>query len=71
MAEKITWQAEIKGLMFAHSIKSKDVAKQLDCSEEWISKLFNGKATSRDAEERIRAAVDDIIRERSIANAEG
>lgn len=67
----MTWQAEVKSLMFAHSIKSKDVAKQLDYSEEWISKLFNGKATSKKAEEQIRAAVDDIIRERSIENAEG
>lgn len=67
----MTWQAEVKGLMFAHSIKSKDVAKHLDCSEEWISKLFNGKATSKDAEERIRTAVDDIIRERRFENADG
>ena len=71
MTEKITWQAEVKGLMYRHSIMNKDIAKHLGCSDEWIAKLFTGKATSRDAEERIRTAVDDIIRERSIENAEG
>lgn len=71
MAEKITWQAEVKGLMYRHSIMNKDIAKHLGYSDGWIAKLFTGKATSRYAEERIRTAVDDIIRERSIENAEG
>lgn len=71
MTEKITWQAEVKGLMYRHSIMNKDIAKHLGCSDEWIAKLFTGKATSRDAEERIRTAVDDIIKERRLANAEG
>lgn len=70
MAE-ISWQAELKGLMYRHSIMNKDIAKHIGCSDEWIAKLFTGKATSRDAEEKIRTAVDEIIRERSIANAEG
>ena len=67
----MTWQAELKGLMYRHSIMNKDIAKHLGCSDEWIAKMFTGKRTPHDAEERLRKAVDDIIRERSIENAEG
>ena len=67
----MTWQAELKGLMYRHSIMNKDIAKYLGFSEGWIAKMFTGKRTPHDAEERLRKAVDDIIRERSIENAEG
>lgn len=66
----MTWQAEVKSLMFANSIKNKDIAERLDFSEEWVSKLFNGKATSKTAEEKMRWAVDEIIKERSGKDAE-
>ncbi len=66
----MTWQTEVKSLMFANSIKNKDIAERLDFSEEWVSKLFNGKATSKTAEEKMRWAVEEIIRERSGKDAE-
>ena len=50
--------------MYSHSIMNKDIAKHLECSEEWVAKLFTGKATSKDAEEKIRNAVSEIIKER-------
>ena len=70
MAE-ITWQAEVKGLMYRYGIMNKDIAERLGLSEGYVAKLFTGKYEVKDGEDRIRTAVDDIIRERSIANAEG
>lgn len=56
--------------MYSHSIMNKDIAKHLECSEEWVAKLFTGKATSKDAEEKIRNAVSEIIKERSGDNGD-
>lgn len=67
----MTWQAELKGLMYAHDIKNVDVAKKLGFGTQYVASVFTGKRTAPNAEERFRAAVDDIIRERSIENAEG
>lgn len=67
----MTWQAEVKGLMYRHDIKNKDIAERLGIGSQYVASIFTGKRTPPDAEERIRTAVDDIIRERSIANAEG
>lgn len=70
MAE-ISWQGELKGLMYRHSIQNKDIAEKIGCSNEWVAKMFTGKRTPHDAEERLRKAVDDIIRERRFENADG
>lgn len=71
MTEKITWQAEVKGLMYRYDIKNTDIAERLGIGSQYVASIFTGKKTPPDAEERFRAAVDDIIRERSIENAEG
>lgn len=67
----MTWQAELKGLMYAHDIKNTDIADRLGVGKEYVASIFTGKKIARNAEERFRAAVDDIIRERSLENAEG
>ena len=70
MAE-ISWQAELKGLMYRYDIRNTDIADRLGLGKEYVASVFTGKRTPPDAEERFRAAVDAIIEERSIANAEG
>ena len=67
----MTWQAEVKGLMYRYGIQNKDIADRLGIGTQYVASIFTGKKTPPDAEERFRKAVDDIIRERRFENADG
>lgn len=58
------WQGQVKGIMYSEGITNLDIAEKLNLSPYYISKLFTGKYTAKDGEERIRWAVNEIIRER-------
>ena len=58
------WIAEVAGKMHINRVTNIDVARKLDVTPQYISAILNGKKSPKGVEERITAAVDDIIAER-------
>ena len=50
--------------MKANRIKQKDIANKLECTEQYLSMVFNGKKNSSVIFDRINTAIDEIIAER-------
>lgn len=62
MPEK--WTGDIVALLHLHRLNKSDLALQLGCTAEWVSMVLNGKRSPEGAEEKFRAAVDELIKER-------
>lgn len=60
-----SWQAEVKGQMYASGIRNIDVAEKLGVTRRYMAQIFTGKRTPSDAEQRVRQAVTELIAERS------
>ena len=55
------WIAEVRGRMYVNKVTNLDIAEHLGVTPQYVSYIFNGKRTPKDAEEKIRGAVEAII----------
>ena len=62
MMEK--WTGDISRDMHLYGITTKQLAKQLGYSPEYVSTVMNGKRTPKGAEQRFRAAMDELIKKK-------
>lgn len=62
------WIANVVGKMHVNNISNIELAKQLNVTPQYISGILNGKKSPKRAEERITAAVNEIVAEKSVAN---
>ena len=63
MPERLT---EIWLKMKRNGIKQREIAKELNCTEQYLSMIFNGKKTAKGIFDRINTAIDTIISERGV-----
>lgn len=70
MLEK--WTGEVVGTMHIYGITHRQLADRIGITNRYLSMLLNGKRKSQGSEGRVRAALMDLINERSgeSANAE-
>lgn len=59
-----TWIATAVGKMHIHKVHQKALAAHMGVTEEYISMIFNGKRSPKNAEQRIMTAIDELIAER-------
>lgn len=57
------WTAKAVGLMHAHKITGGRLAERMGIRREYLSEILNGKRTPKDAELKVMAALDDLIKE--------
>ena len=55
------WTADVIGLMHLHEITAKQLAKSIGWNPKYLSQILNGRVTSKLAEEKVRAALQDLI----------
>jgi len=55
------WTGDIVKDMHLNGITGRDLAAVLGDTPDWISKILNGKKTPRNAETRLRTALDILI----------
>ena len=60
-----SWIAEVIGKMHINKIKQSELAERIGIRRDYLNKILNGREEPRDAKERIIAAVDDIVAERT------
>lgn len=58
------WTGEVVGIMHVNRIKQSQVADKMGVTNDWVSMILNGKKSPKGAEERIRAAIAEILEER-------
>lgn len=57
------WTGELVGLMHLHRITATELADKLGISKQYLSMVLNGHREPPDAEQRFRAALDELIAE--------
>lgn len=55
------WTGDIVSKMHIFSITQTELAQKLGCSRAWVNAVLNGKQAPEGAEERFRAALDELI----------
>lgn len=58
------WTGEIVGKMHMHGITSIQLAKKLKINPKYLSAVLNGKRDPANAEQRVRAALDELLAEK-------
>lgn len=61
------WTGKIVGRMHVHDIKLNDLAEKFDFSASYLGMILHGQRNIENAESRINAAIDEIIKERKTA----
>ena len=59
------WTGEFVGKMHLNNVSKKSLAKQLNCSAEYVSMVLNGKRTPKGAEQKVRTALAEMIQKRA------
>lgn len=55
------WTGDVVGQMHKHKISKTQLAEHMGVSREYVSMVLNGHREPAGAEERFRAAVEEII----------
>lgn len=58
------WACKVFADMRMKNITQNELAKKLGMTKQYVSAILRGKRTPPDAEQRVKAALDEIIKER-------
>ncbi len=64
------WTGELVGRMHNAEVTQEELAREMNCTKSYISRLLNGTRKTPNARERLETAFDNIIRRRALAGAE-
>lgn len=59
-----SWIGEVVGKMHIADIEGKELAQHMGVTPGYLSMLLNGKRSPGGAEQRIKEALDELIREK-------
>lgn len=62
------WTADVIGEMHLKRVSKKQLAEKLGVTPEYVSMVLNGHREPEGAEQRFKAAADDLIREQDWAS---
>lgn len=57
------WIAEVVGLMHIHGINQTELAEKVGVLRPHLNKILNGKVSPKGAEDRIKNALNELIKE--------
>jgi len=58
------WTGQIKASLHINGISQRELANHLMMNERYISSILNGKRKPKNAEQRLKNAIGEIIKER-------
>lgn len=65
---KPEWAGKLIGEMYVHRVTQKELAKKLGLSREYVTMVLSGTYAPTNARERYNAALEEIIKERTVTN---
>ena len=57
------WTGEVVGIMHINKISHQKLAEQVGWYVKYLSAVLNGKRNPKDAEEKVRKALSEILKE--------
>lgn len=63
------WTGDLVGLMHTHRITNRMLADHMRITDRYVSMVLNGKREPPKAEERFKAALDELIQEQAQGSA--
>lgn len=61
------WIAEVVGTMHINQITQRGIAEEMHVTSDYISMILRGKKNPKNAEERIKNAIDVILKKRKVS----
>lgn len=58
------WTADAVAMMHTHRITQMELAEKMGVTNDYVSMILLGKRSPKDAENRIRTAIEEIIKEK-------
>lgn len=65
---KPKWTGEVVGKLHIYGFEVRELAAAFGCSPEYMSKLLSGIRQPKDAEHRVRIALESLIEQRKSKN---
>ena len=59
------WTGEVVGEMHLNSISAQELSRKMGIHPKYFSAIMNGHREPKGAEEKVRAALDELIREKT------
>ena len=59
------WTGTLIGRMHVEEITMEQLAKEMNCTKSYISRILNGKRTPKGGRERLEAAFENILQRRA------
>lgn len=66
---KEAWTGSLIGRMHVEEITMEQLAKEMNCTKSYISRILNGTRNPPNARERLEAAFENILRRRAADHA--
>lgn len=60
------WTGNVVGKMHTYNITQQELAERVGVSRQYLNMILNGKKNPKDAQERFKTALDQLIAERGI-----
>lgn len=58
------WTGDVVGALHVNNIEIRELAKKIGWAPEYLGKILNGKREPKNAEEKIKSALEELIKEK-------
>ena len=58
------WTGDVVGALHVHNIEIRELAKKIGWAPEYLGKILNGKREPKNAEEKVKSALEELIKEK-------
>lgn len=58
------WTGDVVGTLHVHNIKIRELAAKMGCAPEYLGKILNGKREPKNAEAKVKEALNELVKER-------
>lgn len=58
------WTGDVVGTLHVHNIEIRELAAKMECAPEYLGKILNGKREPKNAEDKVKEALNELVKER-------
>lgn len=58
------WTGDVVGTLHVNNIEIRELATKMGCAPEYLGKILNGKREPKNAEAKVKEALEELLKER-------
>jgi transcriptional regulator with XRE-family HTH domain len=58
------WTGDVVGTLHVNNIEIRELAAKIGCTPEYLGKILNGKREPKNAEAKVKEALEELLKER-------